>query len=249
MTDHAEIASGKTVAYGRFSRRFRAFVIDWIILALLLVAALFAAVTADSNNVARILGIAFISIWILYEPILVSTTGSTIGHYLTNLRVVDDRTQGNVGFLKATARLLIKTVLGVYSFITMAVTSRHQAVHDLLTRSTVQVRDRSKASFDHYVPERTELSGPGRASRTRRVLMIIVYLFVSFVVYALALFPLEAYGLVSKSCISSGKCTGTENAITTISALIWLGAAVLLIVQGWKGKLYGCRRRIESKSP
>jgi len=69
----------------------------------------------------------------LYEPVLVSVTGSSIGHYLSNLRVVDDRTRGNVGFLKAIARLGIKTLLGVYSFLTMAVTSHHQAVHDLLT--------------------------------------------------------------------------------------------------------------------
>jgi hypothetical protein len=37
-------------------------------------------------------------------------------------------------------------VLGVYSFVTMATTSRRQAVHDLLTQSTVQIRDRSKAT-------------------------------------------------------------------------------------------------------
>jgi uncharacterized RDD family membrane protein YckC len=242
MTDHAEMALAETAAYGRFSRRLRAFVIDWIIIVLLLVAALFAAVTANSDKIARILGITFVGIWVLYEPLLVSATGSTVGHYLTNLRVVDDRTHGNVGFLKATARLLIKTVLGAYSFITMAVTSRHQAVHDLLTRSTVQVRDRSKASIDDYVAERKELPGLAPPSRTRRILMIVIYLFVAFIIFALALFALETSELVSESCISSGKCSGAENAATTVIALIWLGASVLLIIQGWRGRLYGCRR-------
>jgi uncharacterized RDD family membrane protein YckC len=248
MTDHAEIASAETAAYGRFSRRLRAFVIDSIIIMLLLVAALFAAVTANSDKIARILGITFVGIWVLYEPVLVWASGSTIGHYLTNLRVVDDRTHGNLSFLKAIARLLIKTVLGAYSFITMALTSRHQAVHDLLTRSTVQVRDRSKASFDDYVPERKEPPGLTRSSRTRRILMIVVYLFGAFIVYALAVQALEASNFVSESCVSSAKCSAVEYATNMVFALIWLGASVLLIVQGWRGRLYGCRG-IENKSP
>lgn len=93
-----------------------AVVIDGIIIALTLVAALSVAVAAESDSVGRIVGIAFVASWLLYEPVLVSVTGSSIGHYLSNLRVVDDRTPGNVDFLKAIARLGIKTLLGVYSF-------------------------------------------------------------------------------------------------------------------------------------
>jgi hypothetical protein len=49
----------KGAAYGRFSRRLRAFVIDWIIIALTGVAALYVAVAAESDNVGRIVGIVF----------------------------------------------------------------------------------------------------------------------------------------------------------------------------------------------
>ena len=52
------------------------------------------------------------------------------------MRVVDDR-GGNVSFIKALARMIIKSLLSWYSFLAMAMTSRHQAVHDLLPRSTV----------------------------------------------------------------------------------------------------------------
>lgn len=241
MTDYAEMTSAQNAAYGRFSRRLRAFVIDWIVIVLLLVAALFAAVTANSDKVARIVGISFVGIWALYEPLLVSTTGSTVGHYLTNLRVVDDQTRGNVGFLKAIARLVIKTVLGIYSFITMAVTSRHQAVHDLLTRSTVQIRDRSKASIDDFAPERKELPASAKPSRSRRTLIIVAYLLVAFLGYGLAFFVLEASRLISETCISSGRCSGTEDATSAVFLVIWLGASLLLIIQGWRGRLYGCR--------
>ena len=82
---------------------------------------------------------------VLYEPILVSRMGGTLGHYFTNLRVVDDRSGGNIGFARACARVVIKGVLGLYSFVILAATRRNQAVHDLLTRSTVQIRDPAKA--------------------------------------------------------------------------------------------------------
>jgi uncharacterized RDD family membrane protein YckC len=112
MADHVETGSTKT-AYGRFSRRLRAFVIDWIIILLLLVMALFAAVSANSDSVGRVLGFTLVAVWLLYEPILVCLTGSTVGHYVCNLRVVDDRSHSNISFLKAAARLVIKTLLGL----------------------------------------------------------------------------------------------------------------------------------------
>jgi uncharacterized RDD family membrane protein YckC len=232
-----EAETVKGAAYGRFSRRLRAFVIDWIIIASLLVAALSFAVAAESNNAARIVGISFVAIWLLYEPVLVSLTGSSVGHYLSNLRVVDDRTHGNVGFLKAVARLSIKTLLGIYSFFTMAVTSRHQAMHDLLTRSTVQIRDVSKASVGHYVAERTE----SRASPTRRIFVTLVYLFCAFVLAVLAVIVLGVSELISPACFSFGECTRTEDSVTTVIGLVWLGVSVVLVIQGWRSRLYGCR--------
>jgi uncharacterized RDD family membrane protein YckC len=234
-------------AYGRFSRRLRAFVIDWIVIMLLLVTALFVAVSMDSDRVGRILGFTFVGVWLLYEPLLVCLTGSSIGHYLSNLRVVDNKTHSNVGFPKAVARLVIKTTLGLYSFITMATTSRHQAVHDLMTGSTVQIRDRSKASPHHYVAERAELSSPAMPSRMRRSIIIFGYVFGTYVFYTMVMIILMASNIISRSCGLSKRCAGAEGAMMTTFALIWLGIAVLLVIQGWRGRLYGCRARSEIK--
>jgi uncharacterized RDD family membrane protein YckC len=235
MTHHAKTAPTKT-AYGRFSRRLRAFVIDWIIIALLLVIALFAAVSANSDSVGRVLGFTFLAVWLLYEPILVCLTGSTVGHYVCNLRVVDDRSHGNISFLKAAVRLVIKSILGIYSFITMATTSRHQAVHDLLTRSTVQIRDPSKAVFSEYVVENTELLSPTMPSRMHRTVIIFCYSFASFISSAIFEFL-----LISESCSSSQQCSSIENATRKIVVLILIGAMAVFVIQGWKGRLYGCR--------
>jgi len=235
MAHHIDTTSAKT-AYGRFSRRLKAFAIDWIIIMLLLVMALFVAVSTDSDRVGRVLGFTFVVVWLLYEPLLVRLTGSTVGHYISNLRVVDDRTHGNVSFLKAVARLVIKSLLGIYSFITMGTTSRHQAVHDLLTRSTVQIRDQSKARDFEYVVENTKLLSRTMPSRLRRLAAILCYLFATFVFYTVLISV-----LASNVCISSGRCSSTENAIIEVGALILFGASALFIIQGWRGRLYGCR--------
>ena len=88
-------------------------------------------------------------------------TGSTVGHYLCNLRVVDNKTGGNINFFKAVLRTLLKAVLGWLSFVTMATTRRHQAIHDLATNSTVQIRNAAQAS-------RTSLQPRARSKRCAR---------------------------------------------------------------------------------
>ncbi len=234
-----------TAAYGRASWRLRAYLIDWIIIVLLLVAVLFIAVWAESNRVGRVLGFALIGIWLLYEPVLVSLTGSSVGHFLSNLRVVDDRTGGNVSFPKAIARLFIKSLLGLYSFITMAATSRHQAVHDLLTRSTVQMRDLSKATPYQYVGQRTELLEPTMPPRWRRLIVIVVYLVAASILGVLTTLVVARLGVISKACIDHDRCSRPENLILGSIGLLWLVASVVLIIVGWRARLFGCRRRVE----
>src|SRR5262245_3704522 len=148
------------VAYARYTRRLKAYFLDWVLMIALMFGGLFIAVQFGSDNVARPLGFTIIAVLLLYEPLLVSLFGSTVGHYVYNMRVVDARTGGNVSFLKAVIRVVIKAVLGIYSFISMATTRRHQAVHDLMTRSTVQIRDAGRASPEHYAGERLELLSP-----------------------------------------------------------------------------------------
>jgi uncharacterized RDD family membrane protein YckC len=234
-------------AYGRFSRRIRAVVIDWIIIMLLLVTALFVAVSTNSDRIGRILGFTFVGIWLLYEPLLVSLAGSTIGHYRTNLRVVDNRNHGNISFAKAVVRVIIKGVLGIYSFITMATTSRHQAVHDVLTQSTVQIRDLSKATSHHYVHARTELLNPAMPSAWRRVFVIIAYLAAVLIVALLVVYGITRAGLLSNACLTHDRCSLSENLVQWGFGLCWVGVSVLCIIQGWRGRLFGCRIQVEHR--
>jgi uncharacterized RDD family membrane protein YckC len=214
-------------AYGRFSRRLQAVLLDSIIFLLLMAVALSVATAMQSDNVGRILGFTFIAILTLYEPLLVPLTGGTIGHYLCNLRVVDDR--------KAMARGLIKSLLGIYSFITMGTTLRHQALHDVLTHSTVQIRSLDHAKAYHYIGERTLSAAP---SRTRRVTIIILYLIAFyFLVGAATTFSLSA------GCLTKRACSSADSLWAFVIVAVWMSLSAYCIIYGWRGKLYGCRAR------
>ncbi|WP_157860887.1 MULTISPECIES: RDD family protein [Bradyrhizobium] len=224
--------------YARFSRRFRGIFIDWIVTLLTIAGALLVASTVAIDSVSRALGFAVIAALVLYEPVLVSFTGGTVGHHLTNLRVVDDATGGNVGFLKACARLLIKSFLGWYSFVIIAATRRNQAIHDLVTRSTVQIRDPAKARPGQFVTERIEET---RASlmpaRWQRILVTLLYLLLTF--FFVTLLAVIAETLLGGCAFHS--CAPVLRVVGLVLDVGLLLAMAGIIALGWKGKLPGAR--------
>jgi len=228
--------------YARFSRRFRGIVIDWAIAMALLFGAVMLAVSVENDHFSRALGVLVIATLLLYEPVLVSFTGGTLGHHLTNLRVVDDRSGGNVSFLKACARVVLKGVLGWYSFVILAATRRNQAIHDLLTHSTVQIRDPAKARSGQYITERVELVASGMPSRLRRAAVICVYLLLLFVGYLIVSWAMAAAGLMSHSCLYKNYCSGVERTLSLVSDVTLLVMMAVVVALGWKGRLFGARR-------
>jgi uncharacterized RDD family membrane protein YckC len=228
--------------YARFSRRLRGIVVDWIIAMTVMFGAVLLAVTIGSDNFSRALGIPVLLALLLYEPVLVSFTGGTLGHYFTNLRVVDDRNGGNVSFLKACARVVIKGLLGWYSFVVMMATRRNQAVHDLLTRSTVQIRDPAKASPHQYITERTEFAHSGMPSRWRRLVVICCYLLLIFAANLGVLAGIVAVGGLSSRCANNDVCSAGEGFLSLGVALTLLALSAVCIGLGWRGKLIGARK-------
>jgi uncharacterized RDD family membrane protein YckC len=228
--------------YARFSRRLRGIFIDWALTLVVIFGALMIASTMRSDDVSRMLGIIVVTVLVLYEPVLVSWTGGTIGHHLTNLRVVDEVRGGNVSFLKAAARVVLKGLLGWYSFIVMAATRRNQAIHDLLTRSTVQIRDPAKASSGQFIAERAELSQPDMPSRARRIGVILAYLLLTAVVYLAIEQMILQSGTVSMHCVETDVCTLAENVVTFALGFSVLATCVACALLGWRGMLIGARR-------
>jgi uncharacterized RDD family membrane protein YckC len=232
--------------YARFSRRLRAIVIDWALLWVAIVATMLVAIAIGSNDTSRILGTVLIAAALLYEPILVSAIGSTVGHYFTNLRIVGDRDGRNLSFARATVRFLLKWILGLFSFVAMMATRRNQAFHDVLTHSTVQIRDPQLADPDHYIDERTEFSDAGMPSKTRRLLVIAAYLAGVWILTTLMFVVLAQTGLMSATCITSDRCTYNEQLLNVAVSLMWLGLTGVCIGLGWRGRIFGAQRQIPS---
>lgn len=83
-------------------------------------------------------GIAFVFVFLLYDPLLTSLTGGTLGHKMNGLQVKreNDETR-NISIVKAFIRFLLKSSLGWLSFLTMSVNSKRKAFHDMMVGSVV----------------------------------------------------------------------------------------------------------------
>jgi uncharacterized RDD family membrane protein YckC len=242
MGSDADMSAMPAPRYARFSRRLRAMLFDWIIALILIYGAVLLATSVGNDNFSRALGILVIVALLLYEPILVSRIGGTLGHYFNNLRVVDEDHGGNVSFLKAGARVAIKAMLGLYSFVILAATSRNQAVHDLLTGSTVQIRDSARALPGQYIVERTELAATDMPSPRRRLAVISGYLLLTAIVYLLVTGGMIAAGVISNGCIDHNVCSAGERILSLNLGLTLLAASAACIGLGWRGRLIGARR-------
>lgn len=137
--------------YANFPRRLNALTLDFVVLVGFSVITF--TLTSFLQNIV-VVRVALAAIWwvvlFLYEPIFVWRLGGTVGHRVMNLQVVNNRTGRGVSLLQALARYVIKGLLGIFSFLTMSFSKRHQAVHDMLTNSSVRIRDASKAQPHEY---------------------------------------------------------------------------------------------------
>jgi uncharacterized RDD family membrane protein YckC len=242
MSLEADVRPGDTPRYARFSRRLRAIVIDWILAVIVVFGALFVAISVRSDGFSRALGILVVIVLLAYEPVSVSLAGSTPGHYFANLRVVDERHRGNISFGKALARAVLKALLGWLSFIVMSATRRNQSVHDLLTRSSVQIRDPAKAQPHHYITERTDFQAANMPSRLRRLAIIGAYLLLACLGLATLLTAGSAAGAFSPDCSDHERCRIFDDLFIYTAALLWLATCAGCIGLGWRGRLFGARR-------
>lgn len=157
--------------------------------------------------------------------------------------MVTDATGRNPGFGRAFARFLIKSVLGVASFVAMALTRRHQAVHDSLTGTTVQIRDFHRARATDFAFERTVDPTLQLPSRTRRLVVVLLFLLGAFVAMSVLMVT-----LVTPDCFDEVACTANETLVINGISVSWLAASVFLIIAGWRGRLWGARATRDDSS-
>jgi uncharacterized RDD family membrane protein YckC len=82
--------------------------------------------------------IAFVFIFLLYDPIFTSLFGGTIGHMMLGIRVKRESDEHkNILFHKAILRYLVKVLLGWVSLLTVSGNKKRKAIHDFLVGSVV----------------------------------------------------------------------------------------------------------------
>jgi uncharacterized RDD family membrane protein YckC len=139
----APTAPEVVVLYARVWPRVKAILVDGAIIGLVFVAA--ALVGAHVQGAGAAAFVTWFAVWALYDPLMVWSTGGTVGHHLFNLRVVSDRTGGRPSLLAAFVRNVAKVSLGLLSLLAMAGSARGKALHDWIAGTTVQARDRGTA--------------------------------------------------------------------------------------------------------
>ncbi len=124
--------------YATLSTRVKAAVIDSIVIIVTMytvteIIDLFNTVP----NFVRIL--VFVFIFFLYEPILVTIYGATIGHFFNDIVVKKEQDEEkNINFFSAILRYTLKIALGWVSLLTITGNEKSQAIHDKVVNSVVK---------------------------------------------------------------------------------------------------------------
>jgi uncharacterized RDD family membrane protein YckC len=224
--------------YASLLRRYQALVLDGIIYIAAFTLALFLpALLGVGSTSSRVAMASFIAFFLLYDPLLVGLRGGTIGHFRYHIRVVDANTSEPIGVARAFARAVTKGLLGLLSLIFMLITSRAQSLHDLLVRSIVIPTDPVHATgLDVIAP--VALPETGMPSRLRRIVTILVYSILTLVILSLG-----GQALISPECLTFNACATSDRLVSDAVGLLWVIATAFVLVYGWRGLLFGCRRQ------
>lgn len=228
------------VRFPRISRRIQALLIDNVIVPILAIIALILARRVGLDG-AYAAGLAA-SVVFTMEPFLVSVTGGTLGHHLLSIRVASKRTGKNINIFAALLRFSVKVALGIFSLFSLFFNKQYQAIHDVAVGSIVMLKHPEQMPAHEVLEERKgDLQEQAYAypSRSRRVVMIVIYIVLSF---------LLAASLISERCAIFAQCYNSENALISAISGLWIVGIAVFIFLGWKGRLFGCRRQLRGRS-
>ena len=227
-----------TVGYPRLIRRIQALFIDGVIVPVAAISVLIFISSFDIPNIYSAISAALI-IFIL-EPLLVSTTGGTLGHHIIGVQVKNINTGKNINIFFATIRFVSKIFLGIFSLISIFTTKKYQAFHDLLSRSVVTFKSpRSTPGYELLNEREVESSEYNYPSKALRIIMILIYNVILFVVIGV----LTRFSLTD-SCLAYNKCSDIENILLFTMQIIWVISIFSIVVYCWKCLLPGCRRKL-----
>ncbi len=234
-------APSREALYARVGPRLQALVRDLIVYAVLLVLAVLALSIAPTLSLARFFALFCLAGVIVYEPLFIVFTGSTIGQRSLNLRVARATDFGPVSFPRAVLRTLAKGILGTAVFIAAYVTEQHQGLHDLIAGTVVIPRNRRVLEEGAFLPARPPDPTGSMPGALRRVNVMLFYGLLWFVAVVVASDIVDAV-LYHLWCNGRRNCLGLRlfGYVTTLFLVVGIGT---IGMAGWRGLLFGARRR------
>jgi len=224
--------------YPRLLRRVQAVLVDSLILFFIILAWWYALPLLGSLPPGVRIAIPILA-WILLDPLLVTFTGGSPGHHLRGLVVLSAADGGPLNLIRSLIRALVKSLTGWWAFIFVLMTRRHQALHDLVSGSIVRLRHPQALPVHERIAERETDSDRFRyPPGWRRFLVIVVYL----LAITLVLIVVQAW-LFSEACYYQGICSSIDTTMAFVTSLAWFFAIGATLVQGWRSRLFGARKR------
>lgn len=125
------------VTFPSLVERIKALFVDMVIILIIFTATtLFIDAFGDIPDFAK--GFILIFMLYLYDPVLTSFTGSTLGHKVMKLKVREYQDpEKKISLVRALLRFMTKGLLGWISFLTVTSNKRKRAIHDMVGGSIV----------------------------------------------------------------------------------------------------------------
>lgn len=171
---------------------------------------------------------------VLFEPLLIWVFGGNIGHQLSGIKIVGANSGKNLFVINGIVRLLTKTLLGLFSLLSMLITKRHRSIHDVLSRSVVVFKDEAAAPSSHKLSPRENPSADTKPSFFRKLIVIAVYLVITLVIMSILV-----SATVSGDCVEFDRCNDSEIRYLNYLVLGFLVGMLLIIILGFMNKLPG----------
>lgn len=127
----------KKIVYPGIFDRSKALFIDSIVFVVLIIIVTDIFEAFDiSHKLLKML--AFLFVFVFYDPLCTHFFGCTLGHNLIGIKVKNYKNQEeNISFIKAIFRFLVKIFLGWISLITISSDQEKRAIHDTISGSIV----------------------------------------------------------------------------------------------------------------
>lgn len=141
--------------YATLPMRIKAIAIDSLIVSLLLMA-LLQVLGLYFPKHSVLTAFAIFGMLLLFEPILISSFGCTIGQYLMGIRVILKKDETLCPFHLSIIRYIVKIILGSLSLFYMLFSSNRQGIHDYCAKTIVVLSKRKLIKHPEVAKEQIE---------------------------------------------------------------------------------------------